>query len=94
MPRNTPLAPQDSRRRAPNHAQPAQPRRPALLNEGGLLNDELLQDLEMYPGPQQEQQQEELQQQQQQQLGQVEQGPAAEDEVQIVDPTEEVRNWK
>ena len=89
MPRNTPLAPQDSRRRAPNHAQPAQPRRPALLNEGGLLNEELVQDLERYPGPQQEQQQEE-----QQQLGQEEQGPPAEDEVQIVEPTEEVRNWK
>ena len=48
------------------------------------------QDLQLYPVPQQ--QQEQLQEQQQQQ-GQAAQGPAAEDEVQIVDPNE-VRNWK
>ena len=86
MPRNAPLAPQDSRRRA-QPAQPAQPRRPALLNEG-LVNEELAQDLERYPGPQHEHRQEE------QQPGQEEQGPADQDEVQIVEPPREVRNWK
>ena len=89
MPRNAPLAAQDSRRRA-QPAQPAQPRRPApppgLLNEG-LVNEELAQDLARYPGPQQEHRQE-----QEQQPGQVEQGPAADqDEVQIVEPPVEVR---
>ena len=57
---------------------------------GVLLDDVIRQDLQLYPVPQQ--QQEQLQEQQQQQ-GQAAQGPAAEDEVQIVDPTE-VRNWK
>ena len=91
MPRDTPRATQDTRRRVPVQAQPrSSPRRSVLLN------DEILQDLELYPEPQQQQQQEELQEQQQQQQGQAAQGPAAEDEVQIVDPNEdhEVRNWK
>ena len=89
MPKNAPLAPQIERRRV-QPAQPAQPRRPApppgLLNEG-LVNEELAQDLARYPGPQQEHRQE-----QEQQPGQVEQGPAADqDEVQIVEPPVEVR---
>ena len=90
MPRNAPLAPQDSRRRTQpaQPAQPAQPRRPALLNEG-LVDELLAQDLVRYRGPQQQQRQEE-----EQQPGQEEQGPPDQDEVQIVEPPEEVRNWK
>ena len=83
MPRNTPRQAQDTRRRVSGQAQPS-PRR------GVLLDDVIRQDLQLYPVPQQ--QQEQLQEQQQQQ-GQAAQGPAAEDEVQIVDPNE-VRNWK
>ena len=86
MPRDTPRQAQDTRRRVSGQAQPrSSPRR------GVLLDDVLVQDLQLYPVPQQQQQQEQLQEQQQQ--GQAAQGPAAEDEVQIVDPTE-VRNWK
>ena len=49
---------------------------------GVLIDDGLEGDLEQYPGQQQEQQ------------GPA-QGPAADDEVQIVDPNgDEVRNWK
>ena len=88
MPKNAPLAPQIERRRV-QPAQPAQPRRPApppsLLNEG-LVNEELAQDLARYPGPQHEHRQE-----QEQQPGQEEQGPADQDEVQIVEPPVEVR---
>ena len=87
MPRDTPRPTQETRRRVSGQAQPrSSPRRSVLLN------DEILQDLELYPVPQQQQQQEQLQEQQ----GQAAQGPAAEDEVQIVDPNEdhEVRNWK
>ena len=76
-----------TRRRVSGQAQPrSSPRRSVLLD------DVLEQDLELYPEPQQQQQQEQLQEQQ----GQEQQGPAAEDEVQIVDPNEdhEVRNWK
>ena len=60
---------------------------------GVLIDDGLEGDLEQYPG-QPPQQQEQLEQQQQEQL-QEQQGPAADDEVQIVDPNgDEVRNWK
>ena len=76
MPRDTPRPTQETRRRVSGQAQPrSSPRRSVLLD------DVLVQDLGLYPEPQQEQ----LQEQQQ--------GPAAEDEVQIVDPNE-VRNWK
>ena len=86
MPRDTPRPTQDTRRRVSGQAQPrSSPRRSVLLD------DVLVQDIGLYPEPQQEQ----LQEQQQQQQGPA-QGPAAEDEVQIVDPNEdhEVRNWK
>ena len=83
MPRNTPRQAQDTRRRESGQSQPS-PRR------GVLYDDVIRQDIQLYPVPQQ--QQEQLQEQQQQQ-GQAAQGPAAEDEVQIVDPNE-VRNWK
>ena len=57
---------------------------------GVLIDDGLEGDLEQYPG-QPPQQQEQLEQQQQEPA----QGPAADDEVQIVDPNgDEVRNWK
>ena len=78
MPRDTPRPTQETRRRVSGQAQPrSSPRRSVLLD------DVLVQDLGLYPEPQQEQQQQQ-------------QGPAAEDEVQIVDPNEdhEVRNWK
>ena len=73
---------QGTRRRVSGQAQPRNsPRRSVLLD------DVLVQDIGLYPEPQQEQLQE--------QQGPA-QGPAAEDEVQIVDPNEdhEVRNWK
>ena len=85
MPR-APRQAQDTRRSLSGQAQPS-PRR------GVLYDDVIRQDIQLYPVPQQRQEQ--LQEQQQQQ-GQAAQGPAAEDEVQIVDPNEdhEVRNWK
>ena len=87
MPRDTPRPTQETRRRVSGQAQPRpSPRRSVLLD------DVLVQDIGLYPEPQQQQQQEQLQEQQQQQQGPA-QGPAAEDEVQIVDPNE-VRNWK
>ena len=88
MPR-VPVAPQDSQRRT-HPAQPAQPapsRRPALPNEP-LVDGPLAQDLERYPGPQEQHRQE-----QEQQPGQEEQGHPDQDEVQIVEPPQEVRNW-
>ena len=80
MPRNTPRQAQDTRRSLSGQAQPS-PRR------GVLYDDVIRRDIQQYPVPQQ------LQEEQQQQQGQAAQGPAAEDEVQIVDPNE-VRNWK
>ena len=88
MPRQAPLAAQESRRRA-QPAQPVQPRRPDLppsLLDEGLIDDELAQDVARYPGPQHEHRQEE-----EQQPGQEDQGPADQDEVQIVEPPVEVR---
>ena len=79
MPR-APRQAQDTRRSLSGQAQPS-PR------TGVLYDDGLRRDVQQYPVPQQ------LQEEQQQQQGQAAQGPAAEDEVQIVDPTE-VRNWK
>ena len=80
---------QDAMRRAA----PTQPQQRSSPRTGGqervrgvLIDDGLEGDLEQYPG----QQQERLQEQQ----GPA-QGPAADDEVQIVDPNgDEVRNWK
>ena len=89
MPR-VPLAPQESRRRT-HPAQPTQPaaqsRRPA---PEPLINGPLAEDVERYPGPQEQHRQE-----QEQQLGQEEQGhqDQDQDDVQIVEPPQEVRNW-
>ena len=90
MPTRVPLAQQESRRRT-HPAQPTQPvaqsRRPA---PEPLVNGTLAADVERYPGPQEHHRQE-----QEQQLGQEEQGhqDQDQDDVQIVEPPQEVRNW-
>ena len=88
MPTRVPVPPQDNRRRT-HPAQPTQPaaqsRRPAAE---ALIDGPLAEDVERYPGPQ-----EQHRQGQEQQLGQEEREQQDQDEVQIVDPPQEVRNW-
>ena len=88
MPTRVPVPQQDSRRRT-NAAQPTQPaaqsRRPAAE---ALIDGLLAEDVARYPGPQ-----EQHRQGQEQQLGQEEREQQDQDEVQIVDPPQEVRNW-
>ena len=87
MPKN-PAAVQENRRRTnpPIPTQPAaQSRQPA---PEPLIDGTLAADVVRYPG-----QQEQHRQEQQQQHGQEQQGHPDQDEVQIVEPPQEVRNW-
>ena len=93
MPTRAPVPQQHSQRRA-NAGQAAQPaaqsRRPGQAAEAAedLIDGLLAEDAARYPGPQ-----EQHRQGQEQQLGQEEHGQQDQDEVQIVEPPQEVRNW-
>ena len=90
MPTRVPVPQQHSQRRtnAGQAAQPAaQSRRPGQAVED-LIDGLLADDVARHPGPQ-----EQHRQGQEQQLGQEEREQQDQDEVQIVDPPQEVRNW-
>ena len=90
MPTRAPVPQQHSQRRtnAGQAAQPAaQPRRPGQA-AAGLIDGPLAEDAAQYPGAQ-----EQYRPGQDQQQGQEERDQQDQDEVQIVDPPQEVRNW-
>ena len=81
-----PAAVQENRRHTARPTQPAaQSRQPA---PEPLIDGALAADVVRYPG-----QQEQHRQEQQQHHGQEQQGHLDQDEVQIVEPSQEVRNW-
>ena len=91
MPARLPAQQQHSLRRtnAGQAAQPAaQSRRPGQAAEG-LLDGLLTEDVARHPGPQEQYRPVQDQQQDQEERDQQDQ----DEEVQIVDPTQEVRNW-
>ena len=91
MPTRVPVQQQHSLRRtnAGQAAQPAaQSRRPGQAAEG-LIDGLLADDVAQHPGPQEQYRPGQDQQQDQEERDQQDQ----DEEVQIVDPTQEVRNW-
>ena len=92
MPARFPGQQQHLRRNAGQAAQQAvQSRRPGQAAEG-LVNEALANDVAQHPGPQEQYRPGRQDQQQEQDQEEREQQEQDED-IQIVDPTQEVRNW-